>query len=560
MAGTDSMEPWRELFRGRDIYDVIGNAILIAATDSPKEFRRRRDGIVEQIYTAPASAIAIPATLQGRSSAGGEVSGSALQQVVSVSEKGSKVASCTVAEPTEEPEADEIDDEGAIVADKQRNGYGDNSGHAVSESGIDWLQTLADEMDEEAQEINEVLRIKEILLNHHEQSTDILFDSLRRLQLMHLTADKIKSTEIGRAVAALSKHKLQKIRMLVRETIKGWKAVVDDWIAATKATVDGDSSECYSYKSQDISNQLAAEDGGLAVPPMDVEALFLVSHATAMQNVSEFLHGMDDDGIMTNVITGMDKGGSSGSYNNRKYDGMKPSDTVPRNKDLILVQDLPATQRQPSDKMNPQKLPPRQRSTPSKNTDLTQTKRLNADGNSSLLRQQCQRSDLPARQEPALLQKSNIQKTQEQGSQVPRIRIKIKHSSPGCAPRRGLFEKILEKKPCEENSGTIAVARNPPVVAAARDLPSGQAVVKTGMPTQSSAELNKLGTGRKVQLANMNLDETKRKLHGAYQEAENAKKKRAIQVVKPCDIPKSKDIGRTPLTTSTNPVRAGRPL
>ncbi|CAL4976780.1 unnamed protein product [Urochloa decumbens] len=500
MAGTDSMEPWRELFRGRDIYDVIGNAILIAATDSPKEFRRRRDGIVEQIYTAPAAAIAIP-TLHGRSSTGGEVSGSALQQVVS--EKGSKVASCTAAEPTEEPEADEIDDEGAIVADKQRNGYGGNSGQAVSESGIDWLQTLADEMDEEAQEINEVLRIKEILLNHHEQSTDILFDSLRRLQLMHLTADKIKFLH----------------------------GMDDDGISEYNNIYDS----CFLLILLFITYLL------IAFHPKWTLILTLIN-----------------DIAVTNVITGMDKGGSSGSYNNRKYDGMKPSDTVPRNKDLILVQDLPETQRQPSDKMNPQKLPPRQR-TPSKNTDLTQTKRLNADGNSSLLRQQCQRSDLPARQEPALLQKSNIQKTQEQGSQVPRIRIKIKHSSPGCAPRRGLFEKILEKKPCEENSGTIAVARNPPLVAAARDLPSGQAV-KTGMPTQSSAELNKLGTGRKVQLANMNLDETKRKLHGAYQEAENAKKKRAIQVVKPCDIPKSKDIGRTPLTTSTNPHHAVPPL
>jgi hypothetical protein len=32
---------------------------------------------------------------------------------------------------------------------------------------------------------------------------------------------------------------------------------------------------------------LAPEDEGLAIPPMDVGALFLVSHATAMQNVSE---------------------------------------------------------------------------------------------------------------------------------------------------------------------------------------------------------------------------------------------------------------------------------
>ncbi|RCV23848.1 hypothetical protein SETIT_5G037700v2 [Setaria italica] len=219
MAGTDStgLGPWRELFRGRDIYDVIGKAVLVAATDSPQEFRRRRDGIVEQIYTAPA---AIVPTLQGRSA--GEVSGGTALQV---SDKGSKVASCTVVAPPEEPE-DKNHEEG--MADQNGNGHGDNA-NASSELEMDWLQTLADEVDEETQEIDEVLRIKEILLNHHEQHTcfsvmlqsaSILFDSLRRLQLMQLTADKIKSTEIGDAVAALSKHKLHKIRTLVREIIK----------------------------------------------------------------------------------------------------------------------------------------------------------------------------------------------------------------------------------------------------------------------------------------------------------------------------------------------------
>jgi hypothetical protein len=38
------LDPWRELFRDRDIYDVISKAILVAATDSPQEFRRRRAG------------------------------------------------------------------------------------------------------------------------------------------------------------------------------------------------------------------------------------------------------------------------------------------------------------------------------------------------------------------------------------------------------------------------------------------------------------------------------------------------------------------------------------
>nr|TKW12440.1 hypothetical protein SEVIR_5G035900v2 [Setaria viridis] len=262
---------------------------------------------------------------------------------------------------------------------------------------------------------------------------------------------------------------------------------------------------------------------------------------------------MDDDGIVTNV--GTDKGGNYGS--NSKHYGAKPSNTVPRSKDPIIVQTLPVTQGSPLDKRNPQKLPARQ-GTPSKNTNPPQ-KLLDAAGN-SLMRQQGQQSDLPARQEPAL-QKTNIQKPQDQGSQVPqvpRIRIKIKHSSAGYAPRRISEIKTLEKKPCE-NLGTVTVARNPPIIVAARDLPSGQ-VTKMAVPTESSVG-SKVGTEKKkAQLTYMNLDETKRKLRGAYQEAENAKKKRAIQVMELCDIPKSNDIEGTQSTTSTNPISRTIPL
>lgn len=160
------LDPWRELFRDRDIYDVISKAILVAATDSPQEFRRRRDGIVEQIYTAPT--VPVP---QGR--AAGERSGRA---ALEVSDKGSKVASCTVVAPAEEPpdEGNHSKKKGTAAAHghQHANGNGTDSADADADafgaSGMDWLQSLAEEMDAETQQIDEVLRIKEILLNHHE--------------------------------------------------------------------------------------------------------------------------------------------------------------------------------------------------------------------------------------------------------------------------------------------------------------------------------------------------------------------------------------------------------
>jgi hypothetical protein len=45
----------------------------------------------------------------------------------------------------------------------------------------------------------------------------------------------------------------------------------------------------YIDRSLDKANSSAAEDGGLAIPPMDVGALF-ISQATTIQHVSEVLN------------------------------------------------------------------------------------------------------------------------------------------------------------------------------------------------------------------------------------------------------------------------------
>ncbi|KAF8661897.1 hypothetical protein HU200_056857 [Digitaria exilis] len=220
--------------------------------------------------------------------------------------------------------------------------------------------------------------------------------------------------------------------------------------------------------------------------------------------------------------------GSGGCGSNSKYDA---SNTVPSwSNDALVVEALTVTQGPTLETRNPQNLPARER-TPSRNTNPPQ--------NNWLLRQQGRQSDLPTRQ--ALLQ-TNIQKIQGQGPQiprVPRIRIKMKDSVTGYVPSR-LSDRTLEKKPCDENQqGTVTVTRNLPTVSAG-ELPSDQ---ETRMTTTSQSLTEpKAGIGkRKDQLVDMKLDETKRKLHGAYQEAEKAKKKRAIQVLELRDIPKSKD-------------------
>ncbi|TVU05843.1 hypothetical protein EJB05_49027, partial [Eragrostis curvula] len=72
---------------------------------------------------------------------------------------------------------------------------------------------LDDNMKEVSLENEEVLWIKAILINHHEQNTKI---------------------EI--AVAGLARHESPKIRELVLEIANGWKVRAEEWIANTKKT------------------------------------------------------------------------------------------------------------------------------------------------------------------------------------------------------------------------------------------------------------------------------------------------------------------------------------
>ncbi|KAK3159844.1 hypothetical protein QOZ80_1BG0051750 [Eleusine coracana subsp. coracana] len=260
------LEPWRRFFSGADIFNVIAHAILVAATDSPQEFRRRRDSIVEQIYVAPACAPTMGMATAGEgptviakhvSTENGGNDDDVATRIIPDEPEGGKEEKDVAAEPLAT----------AINQHVVQGHGGDNnnaSGGADAEVGLDWLDMLADEMDEATLETEEALRIKAILVDHHEQSADVLFESLRRLQLMQLTVDKLKSTEIGKAVAALKKHKSHQIKKLAHDITKAWKVVVDEWIAATKVAMADN-------KSLDKANSSAVEDeGGLAIPPMDV--------------------------------------------------------------------------------------------------------------------------------------------------------------------------------------------------------------------------------------------------------------------------------------------------
>ncbi|XP_020696654.1 probable mediator of RNA polymerase II transcription subunit 26b, partial [Dendrobium catenatum] len=87
----------------------------------------------------------------------------------------------------------------------------------------------------ESQIVGEVMKIKEILFNNQNESDSILYDSLRTLQLLHLSVETLKATKIGRTVNALRKHSYKQIQELAQTLVNRWKELVDEWVKSAAA-------------------------------------------------------------------------------------------------------------------------------------------------------------------------------------------------------------------------------------------------------------------------------------------------------------------------------------
>lgn len=138
MVNSGSLDYWRNYFRAAssDIFDIIDHAIMVAASDCPKEFKLKRDGIAERLFSC-------------------------------------KLAHCLGCDKVELVVS--VDNENG---EKGGGGGGGGNGvdhgemnmnHHVSNYSYREAEALNDEIEEESQCVKEVLRIKEILLNRKEE-------------------------------------------------------------------------------------------------------------------------------------------------------------------------------------------------------------------------------------------------------------------------------------------------------------------------------------------------------------------------------------------------------
>ncbi|KAG6641106.1 hypothetical protein CIPAW_09G049600 [Carya illinoinensis] len=286
----NNLEYWKNYFQGVDsgIFEIIDHAIMVAATDHPKEFMLQRGQIAEKLYSCQwtqccsheQSVVAVPKKTNNENLNYECACGRAKSRLTSI--------------------AGDLN----IAGDKQAkiDSPAEMKMKLVRKNTYSEAEALTDEIDEENEIIGEVKRIKEVLDNSQEESETVLFESLRRLQLMVLSVEVLQATMIGRAVNALRAHRSKQISQLAQILVSGWKIMVKDWLDAAAATVAEGSTD---------PNPSTVVLKGLPSPPLDV-GVFLATQTPT--ELSQFLDGIDDDGNPKNSM----------EYGKNQESGSKP--------------------------------------------------------------------------------------------------------------------------------------------------------------------------------------------------------------------------------------------
>ncbi|XVE52269.1 hypothetical protein DITRI_Ditri02bG0109600 [Diplodiscus trichospermus] len=195
---------------GVDVWTFIDTAILVASLDYGQELKDRRDGIVERLYATSTVNRCKSCDFDERSNE------YQVKKEGSVHEGKGEGAKGSPSTPQSNNENDDLDPYGGLFDDEQKR----------------------------------VLEIKE-RLEVPDQSEDSLVDLLQSLADMDITFQALKETDIGRHVNKLRKHSSNDVRRLVKQLVRKWKEIVDEWVRVNQPgdvesaalMADGDSPQ-----------------------------------------------------------------------------------------------------------------------------------------------------------------------------------------------------------------------------------------------------------------------------------------------------------------------------
>ncbi|XWS08318.1 hypothetical protein CRYUN_Cryun41cG0069200 [Craigia yunnanensis] len=208
---------------GVDVWTFIDTAILVASLDYGQELKQRRDGIVERLYATSVVARCKSCDFGERSN------GYQVNKEASLHEgKGGEGRKSSPFTPQSDNEDDDLDPYGGLFDDEQKR----------------------------------VLEIKE-RLEVPDQSEDSLVDLLQSLADMDITFQALKETDIGRHVNKLRKHSSNDVRRLVKQLVRKWKEIVDEWVRVNQP---GELESATLMADGDSPQQKLTQNGRQQVP------------------------------------------------------------------------------------------------------------------------------------------------------------------------------------------------------------------------------------------------------------------------------------------------------
>ncbi|XWS74529.1 hypothetical protein CRYUN_Cryun01aG0005600 [Craigia yunnanensis] len=102
-----------------------------------------------------------------------------------------------------------------------------------------------------------------VKVKEEKESEDSLVDLLQSLADMDITFQALKETDIGRHVNKLRKHSSNDVRRLVKQLVRKWKEIVDEWVRVNQP---GELESAAIMADGDSPQQKLPHNGRLQVP------------------------------------------------------------------------------------------------------------------------------------------------------------------------------------------------------------------------------------------------------------------------------------------------------
>ncbi|GAB4847707.1 hypothetical protein Ancab_026769 [Ancistrocladus abbreviatus] len=224
---------------GVDIWTFIETAITVASLDNGSELKDQRDRIIGRLY-ADVAPVCRNCDVDRQRSTG-------------FKSKPVLLENRRERESSHEHESKGISPMTPVFADA--DAHDSDERDARLNHAVDDEQTR-------------IIAIKEQIEDPH-QSEDSIVDLLQSLADMDITFSALKETDIGRHVNRLRKHPSNDVRRLVKQLVRKWKELVDEWVRlnnpgeleSSPLIADGDSPQRGVPKNQQNGHRQVPDFG-----------------------------------------------------------------------------------------------------------------------------------------------------------------------------------------------------------------------------------------------------------------------------------------------------------